>query len=155
MLHGKLYVVTAPELVQSVARNSRVLAFNPFIAQIGKRMTGHDDATSAIVQHNLNGEDGPGYVTEIHDGTVATLSNPGHIGSITCAMLKGFEVELDDIKLKPCIHLFAWLRDTITRTSSTAIYGPENPLACDGNDLVEAFWFVPWAATAMHSSNRR
>ena len=153
MLSGKLYVVTAPELVQSVARNSRVLAFNPFIAQIGKRMTGHDDATSTIVQHNLNGENGHGYVTEIHDGTVATLSNQGHIGSITSTMLRGLEVELDEIQAKPFIHLFSWLRETITKTSSTAIYGPANPLTCGGNNLVEAFWFVRWAAATIHHSN--
>ena len=78
MLNGKVYVVTDPELVNTVNRNSKVLAFNPFLAQLGKRITGHDDATSRIVQENLNRDNGPGYVTEIHDGTVAALKSDKH-----------------------------------------------------------------------------
>ena len=56
MLNGKVYIVTSPELVSAVNRNSKALAFNSFIAQLGKRITSHDEATSRIVQHNLNGE---------------------------------------------------------------------------------------------------
>ena len=76
MLSGKVYIVTSPELVAAVNRNSKNLAFNPFIAQLGMRITGHDEATSQIVQHNLNGDNGSGYVIEVHDDTVSALA-PG------------------------------------------------------------------------------
>ena len=78
MLSGNVYVVTC-ELVNSVNRNSKVLAFNPFIAQLGERITGHDDATGLIIQCNWNGESGPGYVTELHDGTVAALGDTNSV----------------------------------------------------------------------------
>ena len=76
MLNGKVYIVTDPNLITAVNRNSKALAFNPFIAQVGMRITGHGEATSKIVQHNLNGENGSGYVIDVHDGTVAALA-PG------------------------------------------------------------------------------
>ncbi|KAL9009757.1 MAG: hypothetical protein Q9173_005243 [Seirophora scorigena] len=140
MLTGKMYVITSPELVNVVNRNSRVLAFNPFIAQLGKRITGHDEATSQIVQHNLNGEQGPGYVTEIHDKTVAALADPNNIENITSTMLGRIQTYLDQAEQKTDFDLFAWLRHAMTRCSTTAIYGPENPLAKDGENLAAAFW---------------
>ena len=60
MSNGKVYVVTDPELVNAVNRKSKVLAFNPIIAQSGKRINGHDDVSNGIVQENLDGENGPG-----------------------------------------------------------------------------------------------
>ena len=51
-------------------------------------MTGHDGATSQIIQHNLNGENCPGYVTEIYGGTVEALADAKNIESITCTMLE-------------------------------------------------------------------
>ncbi|KAL9017256.1 MAG: hypothetical protein Q9185_005421 [Variospora sp. 1 TL-2023] len=140
MLTGKVYVVTSPELVNAVARNSRALAFNPIIAQVGKRITGHDEATSQICQHNLNGEHGPGYVTEIHDKTVAALADTYSVEQITSTMLGEMQTYLDQAEQKIHINLFAWLRHAVTRCSTTAIYGQENPLVKDGEKLDEAFW---------------
>ena len=74
MLQGKVYVVTSPDLLTALNRNPKAIAFNPFIAQLGKRITGHDEATGKIVQHNLNGEQGSRYVIEVHDGIVAALA---------------------------------------------------------------------------------
>ena len=142
MLNGKVYVVTDPELVNAVNRSSKVLAFNPFIAQLGKRITGHDDATSRIVQMNLNGENGPGYVTEIHDGTVAALGNPASIESISRTLLGEFSSHLDQLQQKREISLFAWTRQVMTRCSTTAIYGSTNPLDGHPEKLDQVFWFV-------------
>lgn len=141
MLTGKVYVVTSPQLFNAVTRNSRALAFNPIIAQIGKRITGHDEATSQICQHNLNGEHGPGYVTEIHDKTVAALADTYSVEQITSTMLGEMQTYLDQAEQKVHINLFAWLRHAVTRCSTTAIYGQENPLVKDGEKLDEAFWF--------------
>ena len=143
MLSGKVYVVTSPELVNSVNRNSKVLAFNPFIAQLGKRITGHDDATGLIIQHNLNGENGPGYVTEIHDGTVAALGDTNSVEKITSSMLQELMPYLDRLEPGIDFDLFLWLRRTVTRCTTTAIYGSRNPLTRDAEKLDDAFWFVP------------
>ena len=127
MLNGKVYVVTAPELVNAVNRNSKSLAFNPFIAQLGKRITGHDKKTSQIVQHNLNGEEGPGYVVEIHDGHIPALGNLENLHNMTKVMLMEASAYLDALKTDEEIELFTWTRQMMTLCSTRAIYGPENP----------------------------
>ena len=139
MLSGKVYVVTAPDLVMAVHRNSKKLAFNPFIAQLGKRITGHDEATSQIVQHNLNGENGPGYVIDVHDGIVASLAPGKDLEKMTKAMLRHASPYFDRLAKDGEVSLFEWIRDMVTMCSTGAIYGPENPF--DKNPkFVKSFW---------------
>ena len=140
MLSGKVYIVTSPSLVSAVNRNSRVLAFNPFIGQVGKRITGHDEATSRIVQHNLNGESGSGYAIEVHDATVAALAPGKNLENMTEAMLREASPYLDKLKDQE-IDLFAWTQQMVTICSTRAIYGPQNPFN-SSPDLPTAFWFV-------------
>lgn len=127
MLNGKVYIVTSPDLVSAVSRNSKSLAFNPFIAQLGKRITGHDEATSQIVQHNLNGEQGSGYVIEVHDGLVAALAPGVHLENMTEPMLREASTYLNGLGSSKEIDLFVWIRRMVTMCSTAAIYGPENP----------------------------
>ena len=141
MLNGKVYVVTSLDLVNAVNRNSKILAFNPFIAQLGKRITGHDEATSRVVQHNLNGEEGPGYVTEIHDGTVSSLAPGDALDRMTNAMMREASLYLDDLQSNTVIELFTWIRHTITLASTRAIYGSKNVFTHD-ESLVTAFWYI-------------
>ncbi|MCJ1283685.1 hypothetical protein MMC26_003016 [Xylographa opegraphella] len=139
MLNGKVYVVTSPDLIAAVNRNSKALAFNPFIAQLGKRITGHDEATSQIVQHNLNGEHGPGYVTEVHDGIVAALLPGTHLESMTEQYIRNFIARLDSLEIDQDIKLFAWTRNLVTLCSTRAIYGPGNPFS-KNSKFVDLFW---------------
>ena len=145
MLNGKVYVVTSPDLVNAINRNSKILAFNPFIAQLGKRITGHDEATSRIVQHNLNGENGPGYVTEIHDATVSTLAPGMALEQMTKTMLLEASSCLQALDNDNVIDLFAWVKHMMTLCSTRAIYGPENPFNRDER-LIKAFWYVTLSA---------
>lgn len=142
MLNGKVYVVTSLDLVNAINRNSKILAFNPFIAQLGKRITGHDEATSRIVQHNLNGENGPGYVTDIHDSTVSSLAPGKALERMTEAMLLEASEFLQALGSDNVIDLFAWTKHMVTLCSTRAIYGPENPFNRDEERLVQAFWYV-------------
>lgn len=141
MLTGKVYIVTSSDLVSAVNRNSKALAFNPFIAQLGRRITGHDEATSQIVQHNLNGEQGPGYVIEVHDSLVAALSPGKDLERMTEAFLWEVSMILEALDSEKEIDLFAWTRHTVAISSTRAIYGPENPFNKNPN-FVDAFWFV-------------
>ena len=144
MLNGKVYVVTSSELVSAVNRNAKTLAFNPFIAQLGKRITGHDQATSLIVQHNLNGENGSGYVIDVHDSTVTALAPGNSLEEMTSAMIQEVSVcltALDQGSGGDEIDFFAWTRRTVTMCSTKAIYGPENPFNKNPK-LEQAFWFI-------------
>ena len=135
----KVYVVTSPALVNAVNRNSKKIAFNPFIAQLGKRMTGHDEATGQIVQHNLNGEDGHGYVIDVHDGTVASLAPGKDPEQMTQAMLKQVSPYLDALANDGEVNLFEWTRNMVTMCSTRAVYGPDNPFNYD-ETLINSFW---------------
>lgn len=138
----KIYVVTSPELVSAVNR-TKALAFNPFIAQLGKRITGHDQATGQIVQHNLNGENGSGYVIEIHDGIMTALAPGNCLENMILTVLQEVSTYLAALDYEGTkeIGLFTWTRKIVTMCSTRAIYGPENPFNQDP-DLEQAFWFV-------------
>ena len=139
MLKGKVYIITAPELVSAVNRSSKTLAFNPFISEVGKRMTGHDEATTKVVQYNLNGENGIGYVIDIHDGHIAALA-PGHnLESMLKPVLDAMASHLSDLQENNQVELFSWLRQMTTMCSTRAIYGPSNPFDKDPR-CHDLFW---------------
>ena len=143
LLSSKIYVITSPELVSAVNRNAKTLSFNPFIAQLGKRITNHDQATGLIVQHNLNGENGSGYVIDVHDGTLTALAPGKALEEMTLAMVHEVSICLDALDQKgiDVMDFFAWTRRTVTMCSTQAIYGPENPFT-KYPELEKAFWFV-------------
>ena len=142
MLNGKVYVVTAPDLVNAVNRNSKKIAFNPFVAMLGKRITGHDEDTSRIVQHNLNGENGPGYVIDVHDRIVVSLAPGKDLQQTTKAMLSQLPAYFDAVDPNVELSLFEWTRYTVTMCSTGALYGNNNPF--DRNPkFVDSFWLVP------------
>lgn len=127
MLNGKLYIVTSVELVNAVNRNAKALAFNPFVAQVGKVITGHDEATSKIIQHNLNGENGSGYVIDVHDGLVTALAPGKNLEDMIETMLRDVTVFLDQLGNGDELDLFAWTRSMMTLCSTRAIYGRKTP----------------------------
>ena len=139
MLSRKVYVVISPDLIAAVNRNSKSLSFNPFIAQLGKRITGHDETTSQIVQLNLNGENGPGYVIDVHDGLVAALAPGKSLDDMTEVMLHEASRCLESLDDGAEVDLFAWMRKTVTLCSTIAIYGPFNPFSTDSRH-VGLFW---------------
>ena len=139
MLNGKVYVVTSPDLVNAVNRSSKKIAFNPFVAMLGKRITGHDEETSRIVQHNLNGEHGSGYVIDVHDRIVASLAPGQDLQETTKAMLSHLSAHLDAVEPDADLNLFEWTRYTMTMCSTRALYGSNNPFHKNPN-FVDSFW---------------
>ena len=139
MLSGKVYIVTSPDLVNAVNRNSKKIAFNPFVAMLGKRITGHDEDTSRIVQHNLNGEHGRGYVIDVHDRIVASLAPGKDLQQTTKAMLLHLSTYFDALGPDAELNLFEWTRYTVTMCSTRALYGGDNPFDRDSK-FVNSFW---------------
>ena len=140
MLNSKIYVVTAPELVSAVYRNSKTLAFNPFIAQVSKRISGHDEATTKIIQHNLNGE-GHGYVPDTHDGMVSALAPGPKLAYMVEPMLQALSTYLLNLSQAPEVELFTWSRRLTTMCTASAVYGPANPFA-QNPEYCDLFWCV-------------
>ena len=146
VLNGKIYVVTSPDLVNAVSRSSASIAFNPFIAQLGKRLTGADDATMAVVSDNLNGENGHwGFVQETHDETVTAMAPGESLDHMNRTMLQQAAEHLQALGQGvdgTVIDLYAWTRHVLTMCSTRAVYGPTNPFTLNP-ELEEAFWYVP------------
>lgn len=126
MLKGKVYIVTPPKRLTPLNCNPKIIAFNLFIAQLGKRITSHDEKISQIVQHNLNSEQGPGYGIEVNNGIVAVLAPSKIIKSIIKAFLEEASTYFDIFANNNKISRFAWIRHTVTIYSTRAIYRPEN-----------------------------
>ena len=133
-------MVTSSELVNAVNRSSRTLAFRPFVAPFGKRISGHDEVTYRIIQCNLHGS--PDYYTDIHDGSVASLAPGPDLERITEAMLSKAAIFLIPLEGEQGIGLFAWIRHVVTICSTEGIYGPDNPLSKDSGRLVQTFWYA-------------
>lgn len=92
------------------------------------------------MQHNLNGENGSGYVIEVHDATVTALAPGKGLEKMTEAMLLEAPAYLDKLNDQE-VDLFGWTQQMVTMCSTRAIYGPKNPFNSDPN-LTTAFWFV-------------
>ena len=134
--------MTGPDLLNAVSRNSRTLNFNPFIAEIGARLIGLDDAGRAIIKDNMDGKCGYwGYLIEVHDRAVTALQPGPSLDRAaqtmleeSAALLRNFAAEF---KEHP-IDLQKWLRHVIISCSTTAFYGHENPFK-GRPELEEAF----------------
>lgn len=113
--------------INSLKSQSQSYSFNPFIAQLGKRITGHDEVTGKIVQHNLNGEQGSRYVIEVHDGIVAALAPGRTLENMVKPLLEEASTYFDALVKDNEVDLFAWMRQLVTMCSTRAIYGLENP----------------------------
>lgn len=143
MLNRKLYIITSPDLVSAVDRSSKTLAFNPVIGEVAQRMTGYDEASRKIINHNLNGEKGSGYVIDAHNGIVPVLLPGKNLEEMTLTMLQEASLYLTALEKENGkeIDLFNWTRKTLTICSTRAIYGPENPFNKDSK-FEEMFWCV-------------
>ena len=143
MLSAKLYVVTSPELVTAVSRSPKSLSFNPFISEIGIRLTEADQATRAIIDDNLNGERGPwGYVIEVHDRTVEAMNVGKGLDYMTNSMMTEIASHLESSNnnfTKGTINLYEWSRHLFTICSTSALYGSNSPFLTQP-ELEKAFW---------------
>ena len=142
VLSKKLYVVSGPEFVSAVSRNSRTLNFNPFIAEIGARLIGLDAAGRAIIKDNVDGKRGYwGYLIEVHDRAVAAMQPGLALDKAIQTMLEQSAAFISgaggELREHP-IYLQRWLRHIIVSCSATALYGEDNPLKSQP-ELEDAF----------------
>ncbi|KAI1815748.1 cytochrome P450 [Poronia punctata] len=139
----KMYVVTDPELVQTVQKQHKTLAFPPIEAKFASTVCGTSQEAQNILAQNVNGDEGDfGLSMESYAAMRAALKPGPELDDMNRAMIREITASLDD--LKPAkgqarrIGLYAWLRETITRATTRSVYGPMNPF--EDPDIVDAFW---------------
>ena len=142
MLSGRAYVVTSPELVTAVQRNSKSLVFPPFVVSATTRMTGASKDGDVKVRKNLLGEEGEhGLYKDIHKGMFMALAPGKDLDALNDDMIRGISTSMNELDCPggKVIDLFAWSQHIIGQASTTAVYGPLNPFKVRP-ELEEAFW---------------
>lgn len=138
-----MYVVTKPELIQTVQKQHKILAFPPIEAKFASTACGASAEAQAILAKNVNGDEGDfGLSMESYAAMRAGLKPGSQLDDMNRSMIQEIAKALD--LLEPArtqskkIGLNAWLKDVITTATTRSVYGPMNPY--DDEAIVDAFW---------------
>lgn len=131
----KIYVITSPELVQSVFRNAKTVSFDP-IAELAFTTVfqmGKDEMR--ILSSKVPGID-EDEKFPVNRATVkiahATLQPGPALYETNAAALNRFSMFLDEMKDDgPAVDLYEWLTKKFTIATAEALYGPVNPISED------------------------
>lgn len=139
----KMYVVTRPELIQTVQKQHKVLAFPPIEAKFASTVCGASREAQDILAKNVNGDLGNFGLSMESYAAMRTALKPGSLlDDMNRAMIGEIAKSLD--LLEPArgesrkIGMYAWLRDAITTATTRSVYGPLNPY--DDKEVADAFW---------------
>ncbi|KAI4594966.1 hypothetical protein KJ359_007489 [Pestalotiopsis sp. 9143b] len=139
----KMYVVTKPELVQTVQKQHKILAFPPIEAKFASTVCGTSAEAQAILAINVNGDE-PGHSLsmESYEAMRAALKPGGDLDSMNRHMIREIANSLDILqppgKETRKIGMYTWLRDAITMATTRSVYGPMNPY--EDKTVGDAFW---------------
>jgi hypothetical protein len=138
-------VVTSPDLVREIQRNTKTLSFSPAILPAIRRMLGFDDDGMKLISHKSETEDG--FFGEMHRIQKASLG----LGTASLEQLnKGVREQLigflNHVPDQQTVYLYAWLRRLFTKANTTACFGPLNPFD-KYPELEDTFWYVPSRTT--------
>ncbi|KAI1633567.1 cytochrome P450 [Biscogniauxia mediterranea] len=139
----KMYVVTQPELIQTVQKLHKTLAFPPIEAKFASKVCGASLEAQAILAQNVNGDEGDfGLSMESYAAMRAGLKPGSDLDDMNRVMIQEIAKSLD--LLQPAkgesrkIGMYTWLRDAITTATTRSVYGPMNPY--DDKAIADAFW---------------
>ncbi|KAI0378109.1 cytochrome P450 [Hypomontagnella monticulosa] len=139
----KMYVVTKPDLIQTVQKQHKILAFPPIEAKFASTVCGTSAEAQAILNKNVNGDEGDfGLSMESYAAMRAGLKPGSEIDDMNRIMIQEIAKSLD--LLQPAkgesrkVSMYEWLRDAITTATTRSVYGPMNPY--DDKAIADAFW---------------
>ena len=122
---SKIYIVSSPDIVAAVDRNSRNASFAPYVVEFAKRILAPSKEGLDALAANLNEENGAwGCRSETLKVMHATLTPGDDLDRTTqafCDSLSSFLESNGSEKGAP--GLFSWVRKLTTRASTDAIYG--------------------------------
>lgn len=139
----KMYVVTKPELIQSVQKQHKVLAFPPIEAKFADTVCGTSAEARAILEKNVNGDDGEhGLSMESYAAMRDALKPGALLDDMNRVMIQEIAKSLDELEPPKGesrkIGMNAWLREAVTSATTRSVYGPMNPY--DKKEIADAFW---------------
>ncbi|KAK4120030.1 putative cytochrome P450 [Parathielavia appendiculata] len=139
----KMYVVTRPDLIQTIQKQHKVLAFPPIEAKFASTVCGASKHAQDILAKNVNGDEGEHGLSMESYAAMREALRPGpQLDDMNRHMIQEIAVALDALQPAPgktkIIGMYAWLRDTITTATTRSVYGPMNPY--DDKAVADAFW---------------
>ncbi|KAM0302443.1 hypothetical protein HYE67_009949 [Fusarium culmorum] len=138
----KNYIVTSPELVQAVQRNTTSLSFSPAMIPAFRRMMGFDEAGIELIFRDAHTE--KGMYGEIHRVQKASLLPGTESLDELCTIIRGKLLTIvNDMPSSQTIDLYAWVQDLYMRTNNSACFGSKDPFTLNPS-LISTFWL--WEA---------
>jgi cytochrome P450 len=139
----KMYVVTKPDLIQTIQKQHKILAFPPIEAKFASTVCGASKQAQDILAKNVNGDEGQhGLSMESYAAMREALKPGPGLDDMNRHMIQEIANSLDALQPAPGetkkIGMYAWLRDAITTATTRSVYGPMNPY--DDKEIADAFW---------------
>ncbi|KNB01159.1 hypothetical protein FOXG_04458 [Fusarium oxysporum f. sp. lycopersici 4287] len=146
----KNYIVTSPELVQAVQRNTTSLSFSPAMIPAFRRMMGFDEAGIELIFRDAHTENG--MYGEIHRVQKASLLPGTESLDELCTLIRTKLLNIiNELPSSQTIDLYAWVQDLFMRTNNSACFGEKDPFTIDPS-LNSTFW--DWEAQYQGASPR-
>jgi hypothetical protein len=135
-------VITSPELVQSVFKNSKTLSFDPLTTYASKKLLSMTDTQMEFLSHQRPGSmDEYPLTQDTKKKMHATMAGGSSLMDMNARALNRFAECLNDVGTseRP-MNLSKWLRDCFTLSIAAGLYGPSNPIEED-NTLIQYLWY--------------
>ncbi|KAG8162221.1 hypothetical protein KVR01_007986 [Diaporthe batatas] len=137
------YVLNNIELIQTVQRQHKILAFPPIEAKFASTVCGVSHGAQAILAKNVNGDDGDfGLSMESYAAMRAAVKPGPQLDDMNHTMIQETVNMLDSLQPANAeskkIGMYGWLRDAITTATTRSVYGPMSPY--DDKAVADAFW---------------
>ncbi|KAJ5153098.1 uncharacterized protein N7482_009576 [Penicillium canariense] len=136
MLFTKFYVISSPDLMQAVQRNSKTISFEPLLLFGAKNISGiSDPKTLDILKGTESG--GQGLGAKIMHSMTPTLVGKS-LDQMNIRMVQLMRPFIDRMGETSTVDLYEWCRDATMAASTDATYGPLNPYK--EREIQDAWW---------------
>ncbi|KAK3679793.1 hypothetical protein LTR78_000169 [Recurvomyces mirabilis] len=138
-----LYIINSASWAVAMQKHHRqTLSFNIFASQAMSLLFGLDETSMTIVKNDPDAEGN--ILVDQHDLLFSAFTDPS-IEEINTSFLTAFTAHINILatadKASEKINLWHWLRTHFSLASTTAIFGPANPLTINPS-LAEDVWIV-------------
>jgi hypothetical protein len=140
ILGGRIYVVTKPDLVSAVFRNSKAFSFDPYVVIATKRAVGASPEAMEIIEKPPEVEGGESYMSGAHKAMFEGLASPRELLKMEKYGFALLSKEINNAAIDGLeTKWYNWVRNLITRAAADAVFGPGNAASRDSS-LVDRLW---------------
>lgn len=144
VLGSRLYIVNTPELIKSVQRQPKVLAFPPIEAKFAMTVCASSKEANDILKVNVNGDAGDwGYSMDFYKSLHTPLAPGPGLDGMNRIMISNIAASCEKLRRSDgepmTIQLVEWLRHEVTLATTNSVYGPNNPFK--SIEVQNAFWY--------------